>query len=310
MLDRRSCRISRTSRKFGAVAFEDICRAWSVPEIRSGPNMRTLTLARQTGEQDGGAFDRRPRRLNLLRVTNASRIRCAIYTRKSSEEGLEQGFNSLDAQREACAAYVASQRHEDWRLVREHYDDGGVSGGTLERPALQRLLADIDRGRVNMVVVYKIDRLTRSLTDFAKMVERFDAAAAPSFRSPRPSIPRPRWAGLPSTCSCPSPSSSARSPPSGSATRSPPRRRRGCGWAGWCRSATTSIPTRRCAGWSSTNARRRLSGRSSGSMISMPACGRSQRRLRGSASAPSGASSPAARPAVAVPSPAARSTSC
>ncbi|MDB5660456.1 MAG: recombinase family protein [Cypionkella sp.] len=103
-------------------------------------------------------------------------IRCAIYTRKSSEEGLEQAFNSLDAQQEACTAYIVSQRHEGWKQLPERYDDGGISGGTLERPALQRLLADIDAGRVTMVVVYKIDRLTRDLADFAKIVERFDAA--------------------------------------------------------------------------------------------------------------------------------------
>lgn len=103
-------------------------------------------------------------------------IRCAIYTRKSSEEGLEQAFNSLDAQYEACTAYIASQRHEGWKLMPQRYDDGGLSGGTLERPALQRLLADIDAGRVTMVVVYKIDRLTRALADFAKIVESFDAA--------------------------------------------------------------------------------------------------------------------------------------
>ncbi|HSF96440.1 MAG TPA: recombinase family protein [Thermohalobaculum sp.] len=109
-------------------------------------------------------------------MTASPRIRCAIYTRKSTEEGLEQDFNSLDAQHEACAAYIASQRHEGWRPTNGRYDDGGVSGGTLERPALRRLLADIEAGRVNMVVVYKIDRLTRSLADFAKLVERFDAA--------------------------------------------------------------------------------------------------------------------------------------
>jgi site-specific DNA recombinase len=103
-------------------------------------------------------------------------IRCAIYTRKSSEEGLEQGFNSLDAQHAACASYIASQKHEGWRPLARRYDDGGVSGGTLERPALQRLLADIDARRIDMVVVYKIDRLTRALTDFARLVERFDAA--------------------------------------------------------------------------------------------------------------------------------------
>ncbi len=103
-------------------------------------------------------------------------IRCAIYTRKSSEEGLDQEFNSLDAQHEACAAYIASQRHEGWKMLSARYDDGGISGGTLERPALQRLLADIDAGRVDMVVVYKIDRLTRSLADFARLVDRLEAA--------------------------------------------------------------------------------------------------------------------------------------
>lgn len=104
------------------------------------------------------------------------RIRCAIYTRKSSDEGLDQDFNSLDAQREACAAYIASQRHEGWVPDKTLYDDGGISGGTLVRPAMQRLLADIDAGRIQMIVVYKIDRLTRSLADFAKLVERFDVA--------------------------------------------------------------------------------------------------------------------------------------
>jgi DNA invertase Pin-like site-specific DNA recombinase len=102
------------------------------------------------------------------------KVRCAVYTRKSSEEGLEQEFNSLDAQREACEAYVASQRPEGWILNRDHYDDGGFSGGTLERPALKRLLADIELGRVDVVVVYKIDRLSRSLMDFAKLVEAFE----------------------------------------------------------------------------------------------------------------------------------------
>ncbi|MCV2874208.1 recombinase family protein [Defluviimonas sp. WL0050] len=106
------------------------------------------------------------------------KIRCAIYTRKSSEEGLEQEFNSLHAQREACAAYVASQKAEGWVLLPTQYDDGGISGGTLERPAMQQLLADIDGGLVDQIVVYKIDRLTRSLADFAKIVERLDAAGA------------------------------------------------------------------------------------------------------------------------------------
>src|SRR5918912_4504353 len=101
-------------------------------------------------------------------------LRCAIYTRVSTEHGLEQEFNSLDAQREAAEAYVKSQAHEGWRLSPEHYDDGGLSGGTLERPALQALLADIALGKIDVVVVYKVDRLTRSLADFAKLVELFD----------------------------------------------------------------------------------------------------------------------------------------
>jgi site-specific DNA recombinase len=103
------------------------------------------------------------------------KMRCAIYTRKSSEEGLEQAFNSLDAQREACAAFVFSQKHEGWMVLSALYDDGGFSGGTMDRPALQRLLSDIRAGHVDVVVVYKIDRLTRSLFDFAKIVEAFDA---------------------------------------------------------------------------------------------------------------------------------------
>ena len=103
------------------------------------------------------------------------KLRCAIYTRKSTDEGLDKEFNTLDAQRDACEAYVASQRAEGWTLVRDRYDDGGFSGGTLERPALKRLLADIERGLVDVVVVYKIDRLSRSLTDFAKLVDVFEA---------------------------------------------------------------------------------------------------------------------------------------
>jgi DNA invertase Pin-like site-specific DNA recombinase len=102
------------------------------------------------------------------------KLRCAVYTRKSSEEGLELEFNSLHAQREACEAYVASQKAEGWLLLGDHYDDGGFSGGTLERPALKRLMADIEAHRVDIVVVYKIDRLSRSLMDFARLVEVFD----------------------------------------------------------------------------------------------------------------------------------------
>ncbi len=106
------------------------------------------------------------------------RTRCAIYTRKSSEDGLEQDFNSLDAQREACEAYIASQKHEGWEALADRYDDGGISGGHLERPSLQRLMQAVDEKRVDQIVVYKIDRLTRSLADFAKLVERLDAAEA------------------------------------------------------------------------------------------------------------------------------------
>jgi site-specific DNA recombinase len=101
--------------------------------------------------------------------------RCAIYTRKSSDEGLAQEFNSLDAQREACGAYIVSQRHAGWIALGDMYDDGGLSGGTMERPALKRLLEDIQAGKVQTVVVYKVDRLTRSLSDFAKIVDVLDA---------------------------------------------------------------------------------------------------------------------------------------
>ncbi len=119
----------------------------------------------------GGAWSGRP-----PGAGRAAARRCAIYTRKSSEEGLEQAFNSLHAQREACEAYIRSQRHEGWALLPARYDDGGLSGGTLERPALQRLLGDVRAGRLDLVVVYKADRLTRSLAGFAKIVEDFDAA--------------------------------------------------------------------------------------------------------------------------------------
>src|SRR5436309_1818619 len=102
-------------------------------------------------------------------------LRCAIYTRKSTEHGLKLEFNSLDAQRDACEAYIKSQASQGWRALPQHYDDPAYSGGNLDRPALQRLLKDVDAGRVDAIVVYKIDRLTRSLSDFAKLVEAFDA---------------------------------------------------------------------------------------------------------------------------------------
>jgi DNA invertase Pin-like site-specific DNA recombinase len=128
-----------------------------------------LDLLRIEGE---GAVSRR--RLPDL-PASVTRKRCAVYTRKSTEEGLDREFNTLDAQRESCEAYIASQRAEGWTLVTDRYDDGGFSGGSLDRPALKRLLADIERGLVDVVVVYKIDRLSRSLMDFARLVEVFDA---------------------------------------------------------------------------------------------------------------------------------------
>ena len=107
--------------------------------------------------------------------TRKPKLRCAIYTRVSTEQGLEQEFNSLDNQREASEAYVKSQAHEGWGPIRSRYDDGGYSGGSMERPALKRLLDDVRARRIDVIVVYKVDRLTRSLSDFAKLVELFDA---------------------------------------------------------------------------------------------------------------------------------------
>src|SRR5208337_4688309 len=108
------------------------------------------------------------------RPKSSMTLRCAIYTRKSSDDGLEQEFNSLDAQREACEAFILSQRHAGWIALPEMYDDGGFSGGSMERPALQRLLSDIKAGKIQIIVVYKVDRLTRSLADFAKIVDVLD----------------------------------------------------------------------------------------------------------------------------------------
>jgi site-specific DNA recombinase len=105
------------------------------------------------------------------------RVRCAVYTRVSTEYGLDQEFNSLDAQHEAAEAYIRSQAHDGWTLLRARYDDGGYSGGSTDRPALQRLLEDIRAGKIDIIVVYRVDRLTRSLADFAKLVELFDAHA-------------------------------------------------------------------------------------------------------------------------------------
>jgi site-specific DNA recombinase len=168
------------------------------------------------------------------------KLRCAVYTRKSSEEGLDMEFNSLDAQREACEAYVASQRAEGWLLVGDRYDDGGYSGGTLERPALKRLMADIQAGAVDVVVVYKIDRLSRSLMDFAKLVEVFERHGV-TFVSVTQSFSTTTSMGrLTLNMRCRSPNSNARSLASGSGTNSRPPARRACGWAAGRRSATTS----------------------------------------------------------------------
>ncbi len=141
---------------------------------------------------------------------------CAIYTRKSSEEGLEQAFNSLGAQREACAAFIASQKHEGWTVAPTRYDDGGFSGGTMQRPALQRLMTDIEDRQIDVVVVYKVDRLTRALSDFAKLVEVFDRRGV-SFVSITQQF---------NTTSSMGRLSSGKSPANESATRSPHRRKR------------------------------------------------------------------------------------
>src|SRR6266478_6146263 len=143
---------------------------------------RSSSGSNKTDRQAAGHRQRHFRSAGRWRTAmprgDPSRKRCAIYTRKSSEEGLEQEFNSLQAQCEACEAYIRSQRHEGWALARTRYDDGGFSGGNMERPALQRLLADIQGDRIDTIVVYKVDRLTRSLADFARLVEIFDAQGA------------------------------------------------------------------------------------------------------------------------------------
>ena len=137
----------------------------------AGLSHASSAWGQRVGPRLGATMDdgNQPHRSRLLK-----RSRCAIYTRKSTEEGLGQDFNSLDAQREACAAFIQSQKHEGWTAVPTVYDDGGYSGGSVERPALQRLLTDIEAGRIDVIVVYKVDRLTRALSDFAKMVEVFD----------------------------------------------------------------------------------------------------------------------------------------
>ena len=135
-----------------------------------------LFLPISRGAGNDGDKQQRAKVLRVAREAYMIRQRCAIYTRKSTEEGLEQDFNSLDAQREACAAYILSQKHEGWAELSDRYDDGGFSGGSMDRPGLTQLLNDVEVGRVDVIVVYKVDRLTRSLADFAKMVDLFDGA--------------------------------------------------------------------------------------------------------------------------------------
>ena len=155
---------------------------------------------------------------------------------------MEQAFNSLHAQREACEAFIKSQRHEGWVCLPQPYDDGGRSGGNMERPALQLLLADVRAGKIDVVIVYKIDRLTRSLADFAKIVEIFDQKDV-SFVSVTQQFNTTTSMGRLTLNVLLSSSSSARSPANASATRSPPRRKRGCGWAGSRRSAMRCTST-------------------------------------------------------------------
>jgi site-specific DNA recombinase len=167
-------------------------------------------------------------------VRSPAKLRCAIYTRKSSEEGLEQDFNSLDAQREACEAFIASQKREGWSLVGEMYDDGGFSGATMERPAFRRLLKDVNAGRIDVVVVYKVDRLTRSLSDFAKIVEIFDQHGV-SFVSVTQQFNTTSSMGRLTLNILLSFAQFERE-----VTRSRPPRRRACGWAACRHSAMTS----------------------------------------------------------------------
>ena len=169
------------------IAGTRLCRGWQgVEHIGHRAPRRRLRLAGPALRQPVGgrardhrhALERavvlRPAERQGMSAAPIRKLRCAVYTRKSSEEGLEQEFNSLDAQREAGVAYIQSQRAEGWVALPDRYDDGGVSGGTLERPALQRLLRDVEAGLIDVIVVYKIDRLSRSLMDFAKLMEAFE----------------------------------------------------------------------------------------------------------------------------------------
>ena len=195
--------------------------------------------------------------------------RCAIYTRKSSEEGLEQEFNSLQAQRDACEAYIRSQQHEGWVLARTRYDDGGFSGGKLERPGLQRLLADIRSGRVDIVVVYKVDRLTRSLADFARLVEIFDTQGV-SFVSVTQQFNTTSSMGR-LTLNVLLSFAQFEREVIGERIRDKiaASKKRGCGWAGCCRSGIGGAT----ASWSSSTARRNSCARSSAAMPNSARCG-------------------------------------
>ena len=196
--------------------------------------------------------------------SEARLLGCSVYTRKSSEEGLEQVFNSLDAQREACEAYIKSQAHEGWKLVKAAYDDGGFSGSTMERPALQRLMADLRHGLVDVIVVYKIDRLTRSLADFARIVETLDRQGA-SFVSITQQFNTTTSMGrLTLNVLLSFASSSARSRASTSGTGSRLRSARGCGWAATFRSDAIC----ETASSSSTTEKPRQSGTYFGSTLS------------------------------------------
>ena len=173
----------------------------------------------------------------VMKAPSVKPVRCAIYTRVSTEHGLDQEFNSLDAQHEAASAYIKSQAHAGWALIRSRYDDGGYSGGSTDRPALQRLLDDIRDRKIDVIVVYKVDRLTRSLADFAKLVELFDAHGV-SFVSVTQQFNTTTSMGrLTLNVCCPSPSSNGKSPRSGSATRLRPRSARVFGSAVPCPSA-------------------------------------------------------------------------
>ena len=132
---------------------------------------------------------------DVVKPERSTRLRCAIYTRKSTEEGLDQEFNSLDAQREAAEAFIQSQRREGWIALPECYDDGGFTGANMDRPALTKLLHAVEAGELDCVVVYKVDRLSRSLLDFTRMLSVFEKHKVSSWRSPSSSTPARRWDG-------------------------------------------------------------------------------------------------------------------